>query len=72
MQKYSTCDDCGETFPTDLRHVVVQPRPSDPTDLCAILWMCTRCGVKGDLPTVPELESRLAAGQLGNIVTLTV
>ena len=37
------CDDCGHTTPSDRRHVVRVPRPSDRHDWCGIMWFCPRC-----------------------------
>lgn len=39
--EWRKCDDCGgQTLP--IRTVRI-PRPSDPHDLCGILWLCSAC-----------------------------
>ena len=45
------CDFCSAEFDIDTRRVAVQARPSDPTELVAILWGCGDCKGSKELPT---------------------
>lgn len=57
------CDFCGQTETYSLRRVVALPRPSDPTELCAVMWGCGRCEFSGHLPTATELEAAVEDGR---------
>lgn len=37
------CDVCSEITPASDRHVLRQPRPSDPSDWCGVMWACGPC-----------------------------
>lgn len=37
------CDQCDTVIEAVKRYEVRLPRPSDPSDLCAILWICEAC-----------------------------
>jgi hypothetical protein len=36
-----TCDNCQKECNVKDRVCVCVPRPSDPTELCSVLWMCS-------------------------------
>ena len=38
-----TCDQCGAEYNQSERRTVRIPRPSDPSDLCGILWLGPCC-----------------------------
>lgn len=40
----TTCDICDATYERAERRVVRTARPSDPRDLCGVLWLCPACG----------------------------
>lgn len=40
----STCDECQGPMPTIV--AAFTRRPSDPTDLCSILWFCEWCAAR--------------------------
>lgn len=66
-----TCDDCGREYPWHARHVAVMPRPSDPSELVAVLAFCPPCGRKGSHPTPATLEREIEAGKHPGIAFLT-
>ena len=41
MPKAFTCDHCQKEVPVNERVCVCLPRPSDPSELCAVLWCCS-------------------------------
>jgi rubredoxin len=66
------CDFCGRTTDMALRRPVCQPRPSDPTELVATLWLCPACGDKMT-PPLPDVwyyhdrvEQGLSFAEFGN------
>lgn len=38
------CDTCKVKFPLRDRWAHLTPRPSDPTELVAVMWLCDTCG----------------------------
>lgn len=68
----TTCDYCNVEFPKKERVVATQPRPSDPAELCAVLWGCGKCEYTEDWPTPAQLEEKLLNGELPGILFLTV
>jgi hypothetical protein len=68
----TTCDTCGVTFATSERHVAIQPRPSDPSELCAVMWACPPCGRELGWPTPEDVEADLEAGKLPGIAFLSL
>lgn len=44
------CDICNEDFPTEERYVNPHPRPSDPTECVATMWVCEGCAFEGFIP----------------------
>lgn len=68
----TTCDFCFTTFPAHERTVAAMTRPSDPTELCAVMWGCGECESSKDLPTPASLETQLEAGELEGIAFLSV
>ena len=71
----TTCDFCGIRFAMSERHVVVTPRPSDPTDLVAVMYGCGTCQESVTLPTARSvsetvLETGHWQGQPYTFVTL--
>lgn len=59
-----TCDNCQREHPVARRVAVCKPRPSDPSELCAVLWMCSLlcAGVKE-----PMFEKDLVVGSASYI-----
>jgi hypothetical protein len=55
------CDTCATPTSVDDRWVVRVPRPSDPSDWTAVLWLCEGCalgeGDEGDSPHSPHQEA---------------
>lgn len=51
------CDGCQAQVDDDEKYVVRLPRPSDPTDMCAVLWFCTECGEPQAKPGVCMTEA---------------
>lgn len=51
------CDYCGKNVPMETRWAAVLPRPSDPTELVAVLWTCGPCGAAGKLTSPQEIEA---------------
>lgn len=66
-----TCGACHRPYPWDARHVAVMSRPTDPTELCAILATCPPCGREMSLPTPATLEREIAEGKHPGIAFLT-
>ena len=55
----TTCDFCEVEFDELKRHVVTMTRPSDPYELCAVMWACPACGDERDLPTVADVHEAI-------------
>ena len=51
------CDYCGAEVPMQDRYVAAMPRPSDPTELCAVLWTCAPCGIAGGLTSPQDIDA---------------
>jgi hypothetical protein len=51
------CDYCDKPVPMQDRYVAATPRPSDPTELVAVLWTCGPCGRAGKLTSPQEIEA---------------
>ena len=49
------CDFCEAEYFQQDRRVVALPRPSDPTELCAVMWGCGKCPHTQELPTAVEV-----------------
>lgn len=41
MSNNIECDVCGKEVARKNRVIVALPRPSDPSELCAVLWTCS-------------------------------
>lgn len=52
-----TCDICDKEFPPQDRRYVIQPRPSDPTELVAVMWTCPTCAPQMGALTGEECEA---------------
>lgn len=57
------CDRCGDPYPVQDRHVVALPRPSDPDELCAVMWYCPECGDATGTPTAREVFDLIESGE---------
>jgi hypothetical protein len=68
----STCDFCNARFSTHARTIAAIPRPSDPSELCAVMWGCGECEHSRDLPTPAQLEEQLETGLLPGIAFISV
>ena len=55
----NTCDMCDKEYSD--RIFVVRRRPSDPTELVAVMWICTEC-CKRPVNSGKELDERLVQG----------
>lgn len=73
------CDFCDGTFDMQDRRVVAQRRPSDPTEIVAVMWACPGCGDEHNLPTadalvnaVEERRESLGSIDLKGIIFVTV
>lgn len=58
-----TCDNCNAEYPFHARHVATMVRPSDPSELVAVLAFCPPCGRRANLPTPAQIEREVEAGQ---------
>ena len=72
MMTATTCDFCSDIFDPKDRHVVAQPRPSDPQSLVATMWSCEPCGIEMGLPTPAEINEGYERGELGDILFLEI
>lgn len=70
--RMTECDFCFAQFPEHERTVAATPRPSDPSELCAVMWGCGKCEHSKELPTPAALERQLEAGELEGIAFLSV
>jgi len=68
----TTCDFCFTTFPAHERTVVAMPRPSDPSELCAVMWGCGKCPNSKELPTPARIERMVANGELPGVIFVSV
>lgn len=68
----TTCDFCDAEFAMKDRHVVAMRRPSDPMELCAVMWACPTCGVERDLPTASTVEQQVEDGEIEGVFFVTV
>ena len=61
MSGVEPCDSCDTPVAPADRWVVRVPRPSDPSDWTAILWLCEGCalgeGPESDSPYSPHQEA---------------
>jgi hypothetical protein len=70
MSSAFTCDVCDKDTPPGERHIVRVPRPSDPSDLCGVMWTCPACadsvGAKSESywEEYIETEEAIKAGHL--------
>lgn len=44
MSNTFNCDSCGEIFPKNDRFPAMLQRPSNPSEMVAVLWFCPACG----------------------------
>ena len=72
MSNTFTCDFCDETEHYGYRHVVPMVRPSDPTELVAIMWACRPCGFRDGLPSAEQLHREVEAGMHEGVAFVTV
>ena len=68
----TTCDFCDAEFAEADRRVAHDRRPSDPTEVVALMWACPPCGTSLELPTPAELHRQLEAGELPGVLFITV
>lgn len=66
------CDYCEVQFEAKDRVVVCQSRPSDPAELCAVLWGCGECEETKDWHTPVQIQQKLENGELPGILFLTL
>ena len=57
------CDRCEIEFKMEERHVSALPRPSNPSEIVAVLWYCPECGKKDGLPTAKEIVEAVEEGK---------
>ena len=72
LPRTTTCDFCDTRFPVSERRVVALPRPSDPSELVAVMWGCGSCEHSRDLPTPVEIEQQVESGEREGIAFVTV
>jgi hypothetical protein len=66
MKGKTECDFCGEIFQIPDRRVVALPRPSNPLEICAVMWGCGRCEDSAELPTATHVENTVIETQTWN------
>ena len=50
------CDFCQAQVPLKDKHYALQARPSDPSEIVAVMWGCPDCGKKHGLAGPAELK----------------
>lgn len=59
-ERTDPCDACDTPMTFEQRWVVRRPRPSDPSEWCAVLWLCEGCALgelgESDSPHAPHRE----------------
>jgi hypothetical protein len=50
------CDHCEQDAPINARWAALTPRPSDPSELVAVMWFCADCGPRWGADEVSEVE----------------
>lgn len=62
-ENMATCDYCEVEFDLGDRHVAALPRPSDPSEIVAVMWACPSCGVTEKLPTAKAVIEAVESGK---------
>ena len=52
-----TCDCCDKEFPPEDRRYALQPRPSEPDTLVAVMWTCPACAKQVGAMTAEQCEA---------------
>lgn len=50
------CDQCDQSAPMSARWAALTPRPSDPSEIVAVMWFCADCGQRWGADEVAEVE----------------
>jgi hypothetical protein len=61
MAETTECDYCEAEFPMQDRWVAAMRRPSDPSELVAVMWACPPCGEANGLQS-PEVIDAIERG----------
>jgi hypothetical protein len=64
------CDRCDRAIQYNERRIVAKPRPSDPTELVALSFLCEKCGF--DLPTAEQIWNLFEQGGYPNILFVSI